>query len=470
MFFAFEKISRNENEPVMYYNLIDCDDVNLSGHPRIHPSPVVFSLLHKSKTGQLKDLHNEQMVPLRSPPLDMPYIIAFGVAHSPEDWCGPDKFNNGYNKKYPNRKNLFEYINEEYLLDLQKGKAYLLIDQTHEGYHKDWLFQWFHNSLDTYSIPANKVIYITGDIKASKSYKDWADNFELISRLNIIGWPHFETVIYDISSGYHGFNERFKYVNDDILPPGLSKRRHFSKLLDQIKYKKENIENIKTFDILQKRPRLHRIWFYKYLVDNDLVNDNIISMNIFDIQDANLDDLLFDRMEEDEYNNLMQGLPKLPYNNPKNYEAENFISSDGANYVLYLNDETMLNSWCSVISEVFYYDEDPCFISEKTFKPIACSQPFIVLSTRGFLSNLRDLGYKTFHPYIDEEYDSLPEAIRMRAIICELSRIHKMTKNQKLEWYLKMSDILQHNFEVFNKRQERDNVVNIIELLLGITE
>ena len=35
------------------------------------------------------------------------------------------------------------------------------------------------------------------------------------------------------------------------------------------------------------------------------------------------------------------------------------------------------------------------------------SKPFIVLGSKHFLKNLRSIGFKTFHPVIDESYDLL---------------------------------------------------------------
>jgi len=463
MLFVFENIIKVEGQVDINLNLIGCTDKNKSGHPRFNPSPVVFSLLHKQKTGQLKKVHREPMIALQTPPIGLPYIIPVGVAHNPDDWCGPDKFKNGLNANYPDRKNLFEWLNEDYLKDLQNGMAYLLIDQTHEGYHPDWLFQWFHNSCDSFGIPVNRIIYLTGDMNAVKNYKYWADTFGLDSRLNIISWPHFETVIFDICSGYHGFDENIKFANDHVLPPGLKIRKKFPHLIDQLNYKKANYEKIKTFDILQKRTRKHRVQFYKGLYDADLIKDNIVSMNTFDY-----DSDIF--LNKNSYLEIIKNLPLLPFDNPKNYEKDDFESSDGANYILYLNDETMYNSFCTVVSEVFYNDEDPCFISEKTFKPIACSQPFIILGNYLFLETLKELGYKTFHPIINEKYDTYDDPIRLRVIILEMKRIQKLSQKEKLEWYLSMQDILQHNFEIFNKRQRCDNVTHLINMLLSCTE
>ena len=49
--------------------------------------------------------------------------------------------------------------------------------------------------------------------------------------------------------------------------------------------------------------------------------------------------------------------------------------------------------------------DDSFYFTEKTIKPIAMGHPFIMLSTKHFLKNLRGLGFKTFGDFIDESYD-----------------------------------------------------------------
>lgn len=45
------------------------------------------------------------------------------------------------------------------------------------------------------------------------------------------------------------------------------------------------------------------------------------------------------------------------------------------------------------------------FVSEKTLKPLAAQHPFLLVSTRGNLQHVRDLGFETFPELFDESYD-----------------------------------------------------------------
>lgn len=84
--------------------------------------------------------------------------------------------------------------------------------------------------------------------------------------------------------------------------------------------------------------------------------------------------------------------------------------------------------------------------TEKTIKPIQVGQPFIVAGNKGVLKLLRDDGFKTFHPYIDESYDqadTLEEKLDM--VIRETERLCMMNKSEWNDFLNKVSDILEHN-------------------------
>jgi hypothetical protein len=454
MKFVFDNIE--DNLPL---NFTECTDRNGSGIKRFTVAPVISTILRciTVEAHIYKDFVNQISVSY-TPPKHENYIIPVGVAHSPYDWCGPDNNGNGFEKKAPNRQSLFAHIKPEYLLDLQSAKAWLLIDQTHEGYHTDWLWEWFHNNCDAYKIPPSQIIYITGNMHSESQYKEWADHHGLEVRLHTFGWPHFECVVNEISKAYREGHP------DLPPPPALAKSRKLPDFEFHLDYKSKH--KIKTFNVLQKRPRGHRIWFFKYLFDAGLL-DNIITMNWFNFKDTFYEGRT---MTKEEYDSFINLLPILPYENPVNYTGENFSSGDGANYVLSLNDITILDSWCTVVSEASYGEwERNCFLSEKTFKPIICQQPFIVLGSKGSLRHLKDLGYKTFEPFIDESYDDLSCWERMPAIIAEMTRIHNMSDTQKAEWFKGMEDILKFNFNHMRERSS-NYVLDIFTKLKNYTE
>ena len=123
----------------------------------------------------------------------------------------------------------------------------------------------------------------------------------------------------------------------------------------------------------------------------------------------------------------------------------------------WLNPIPHMNSYFNIITESnwgqYGYDEhttQKIFFSEKTWKSIITYQPFILISTRYSLKKLKELGFKTFSPHINEDYDNLRTyEERIIFIESEINRICNMSKNDLDEWYWNMEEILRHNFNHF---------------------
>jgi|TARA_B110000495_G_C22986798_1_gene580657 hypothetical protein len=434
MHFTFDTLDYGGQFQTVPRNLTNCRDKNPSGISRFTPSPIVIGfMLHSDKSGHtFGSTHERGQI----------HVIATGVAHAPWDWCGPDSIGQGFNNDVRNRKSLFDYLTKKQRKALRKGGAYLLIDQSHEGYQTKWLWSWFHNNCKTYNINPKQIIYVTGNLDCTDQYNTWADSYALEDRILTIPYPHFEPVI------------------SNILNDNLEKYPTFEQHLE---YKLANIDTIKTYSALQKRPRAHRAWFFKHLSDANLLEHGINSMNTFRIENTNYEGKI---MTEDEYRSVIHQLPMLPPTvGIKGLKT--FASDDCAHYLEKFNEETMLDTWLTVVSEAsFGESENECFISEKTFKPIACNHPFIIAGNQGSLHRLRELGYKTFSPFIDESYDSLPTWQRMAAITAELTRINNMSVNEKIEWYQGMQEILDHNYKLLKFKSHFESISsysNIIE-------
>lgn len=439
MHFVFEKYDSDG----LSENFVDCPDINSSGIRRFTPSPFASALFrYKRMPAAFKEFAKDVFFSNNTGAYEK-YIIATGVTHSPDDWCGPDYQGVGLSKQHANRLSLFAHLKEDYLTDLQTGRAFLLIDQSHEGYQVDWLWSWFHNNCDHYKINPKQIIYITGNLECKNQYNMWADYHNLKNRIFPIPYAHFEGMIFETAFNYkrglfNSFSSAFK------LPSAV----------DHIKYKKTNINNIKIYNALQKRPRAHRAWLFKSLYNRGLLECGINSMNLFEFNKAVFEGK---HMTAEDYEVIHKLLPIAPIENPPGDTVDNFVSSDGGSYIAQLNENIMLDSWVTVVSEASFGDNDnTCFISEKTFKPIACSHPFIIFGNRHSLTHLKDMGYQTFSPLIDESYDNLPTWERLDAIIKELVKIKNMQPTERLEWFKAMQPILEHNINVFfrNNRSE----------------
>lgn len=423
MNFVFEKIlSNSSTSSEEYLNFIECPDVNPSGIRRFTISPLVSTMLRFQKIRKTSKNFDYSTINISNNPDDFSkYIIASGVTHSPYDWCGAGVHS------------LFKFLNQTYLRDLRRGKALLLLDQSHEGYHEDWMFQELHNQCLEYGVNPRQIIYVTGNLIEDKQYDKWTSENNVADKMCIVTYSHFEYMIYDT------MKNRTSIFSLNKLP----------NFLDHIKYKIKNLSTIKTYNCLQKRPRAHRAWMFKGLVDYDLLDYGINSMNFIEHKNTYYANKL---MTPEEYERIKIHMPILPPTKTSSEdELKAFSDINSGKYIQTFNEETMLQSWLSVTSESSFA-EDSCFLSEKSYKPIAGSHPFMILGNRYSLRRLRELGYKTFHPFIDETYDDLDTWDRLDAMHRELKRINSFSNIEKLYWFKSMGDILQYNLEHLIKK------------------
>ena len=91
-------------------------------------------------------------------------------------------------------------------------------------------------------------------------------------------------------------------------------------------------------------------------------------------------------------------LPKIEIDTQNLQDTQVFDTSFSSNWKHY--QETFL----SIVSETIY-DGRLNFFSEKICKPLINLHPFILMSTPYSLKFLKKFGFKTFHPFINEQYD-----------------------------------------------------------------
>ena len=94
-------------------------------------------------------------------------------------------------------------------------------------------------------------------------------------------------------------------------------------------------------------------------------------------------------------------------------------------------------------------------LSEKIFKTISMRHPFIIVTNPGALSLLRDIGYKTFHPLIDETYDKVKDpGIRMMMIINEIEKLCELEGEALTHFLTKAKEICDYNYSVMKNKKK----------------
>lgn len=223
----------------------------------------------------------------------------------------------------------------------------------------------------------------------------------------------------------------------------------------------------KKFLCFNREPRQHRIDLFEKLLHFDLVKDSFYSFNV----DINL-------LSNIDYPNITLNSHILPLvlnmNDDRNNPVD--ITEDDLTY--------FEQSYFSVVTETLFYESSVLksdrnknylnvpevapgiFPTEKIYKCIALNHPFIVLSTKGFLAELKNIGYKTFHPYIDESYDSIEDDhLRLALAVEEIVRLCNKSDDEMIEFTHHIKDIVEHNSCFFKNLSDVRITKNVLDLL-----
>jgi len=221
---------------------------------------------------------------------------------------------------------------------------------------------------------------------------------------------------------------------------------------DKIHTKQFNVVNFKKIACFVGRPSWERLLISSYLYKNHK-NDTLQTYH-YDInkkhQVTGIDKII-DVTKNIEYGlDAVNFLTKCPMRGPDKIAqypitVDEFLNINSEYYRLFVE----------VVSET-YTEGNTFFPTEKTFRPIALNTPCIINGPKGFLKNLKKLGFKTFDKWWSEDYDNYDGVTRIEKIfdiidyICSLSQIELNTMYDDMEY------VLEHNRHWLNKITNED--------------
>jgi hypothetical protein len=241
-----------------------------------------------------------------------------------------------------------------------------------------------------------------------------------------------------------------KYIDHDYIP--VYYWNHAVLALDWFRYaqhqkvKKNTISN--KFLIYNRAwggTREYRLKFIDHLIENNLVDQCLTWFNPVDPES---------KIYYQDYNYINPAWQ--PVHSIENYfSAKNVNSSYSADFEL--TDYSKVEF--EIVLETLF-DDNRLQLTEKTLRPIACGQPFLLMSTHGSLEYLRNYGFQTFDGIIDESYDHIvdPEK-RMQAVIDAMKKIVLWSNDERAHNMKKIQQITEYNQNYFFSQQFLNTVL-----------
>lgn len=321
-----------------------------------------------------------------------------------------------------------ELIKEWFLTDANRLLAWndpncqIVLDYSEEGFTTEvfpGLWVWINeNNLQ------DRVLYVSSSVNVTLLYHKWC-------RLNL--------AYHNMKTSWYGF-----------FLSWIMKDRAMRRVTTELPLAQWNTSSPR-YMCLNRRPHPHRILLITLLERYGIIEKGAVSMpkhfgevevlwksEDFDIpyQWTTLKNGLngmIDSLDND-FDNMYNKLPLIA-------DTDNFAF----NYALNINEEYYVQFPLNIISETLFFTEST-FTSEKVWKPMLLGQLFLVMAGPYYLEGLRDLGFKTFSPYIDETYDTILDPVdRAIELVKSLKNLLSLNEQEFLNLLEHCQDAIQHN-------------------------
>jgi len=321
------------------------------------------------------------------------------------------------------------------VLDRLRNKtAYLLVTLFYEGYMDDDFLNHLSNYFTSKGLPLTQVIYMTNCYNGQAVYEDYCKRNHKRPEMQIEYFPVFRI---DRCNVKQAIAECVKAT----YQPGPRK---------------------KTFLCFNRRYNDHRLMLYLKMFKEGLVEQSYYSM------DKNQPEASSTFIENCKY--LLSRFPDMELSSNDVTAADKILPLvlDNPNFSRYPMEHSVDpvkhlydNSLVNIITETYFFN-NIIHITEKTYKPIAFMQPFILVAAAGSLRHVQAMGFKTFNEFWDESYDlELDHKLRFEKIMSVIKFIASWTEAQRIEFTHKIKDIVEYNVNHLNSMSdiEIDNFV-----------
>lgn len=312
----------------------------------------------------------------------------------------------------------------------------IVIDYCEEGFTTE-VFGDIWAWIEQYNLQ-DRVLYVSSSCNVEELYKEWCQ----LNRLHC-----------NMRCAWYGF-----FTNWITREKRLNNRKD----LPLANYTPGNLRYMN----LNRRPWPHRILLLTLLQRAGLIDKGAVSMprnfNEREVQWQPEDfDIPYQWIKlRESYNGYLDGLQgdfERMYNRlPLIADKDNF----SVNYALELNEEYYAQFPVNLVTETLFFTAST-FTSEKIWKPMLLGQIFIPMAGPLYLESLRELGFRTFSPYINEDYDLIFEPLeRAYAIIDTLKSITKLPEDQFQQLLNNCQPAIEHNRRLLLEKDNLDRLIS----------
>lgn len=300
---------------------------------------------------------------------------------------------------------------------VKEKTAFYIISNPFESFLEDCHLMAVHEYFTTLQIPLSQIIYSSCCPNSKNIYNDFCKRYNLVPEMRCEFMPIYAS------------NLKKETDNGKSYIPGPRK---------------------KDFLCFNRRYRDHRLVFGLLLDKHDLLNCSYFSLAKNQPETGTSFRIVAEKIThiDPKLKISLDNISAFDEKLPLVLDTDDF---NGLNPIATTDAITQLynTSLVHIISETNFYT-NIIHQTEKTIKPIANLQPFIMLGSPNSLKSVKDMGFKTFSDFWDESYDlEFDHSLRLLKIIKLCKTISQWTPERKIEFTHRVKYIVEYNYNHF---------------------
>jgi hypothetical protein len=297
-----------------------------------------------------------------------------------------------------------------------KKEGYILITLLHEGYMYDEFLKAMTDYFKGKGAPLSQIVYVSNCQNGKEIYKDFCKQYNIPEEIKIEYFPTFRFDRCDVGDAL---------ASTDPYVPGPRKKKFLCfnrrynehRLLVYLDFFKRNLLEVTYMSMAKDQPESGRPF-----IENA---SHVINL----------------------HKNLGLGMDTVYDSSvllPLTLDTPDFSKYPMEKKISEVND-FYKNSYINIVTETYFFNNIR-HITEKTYKPIAFMQPFIIFAAPGTLGHLKESGFKTFSEFWDESYDDILDHEKRFSFIMNLiENISKWPESKLIDLTYKLKDTLEFN-------------------------
>jgi len=339
---------------------------------------------------------------------------------------------------------IYDFLQKDAWKKIEDKGGYLLIDHIVEAFFgRQDMVERFHEGMDLVGLRPERVVLLNGNLLSKQRYDLLADRLGISERAHVIP--------------YNGCFWLINAHNRASDSDGMRIEARAQRAREWI-----GLDRPKKFVTFNGKGRPHRTYVILRMIADGHKSEGFISLLGHESSDSPSEEQISRQIARfPEAERLMRQIPEFIASLPLSIDISRTSSREGQKFKFTLpwaspDPDIYDQTYFSVVLDTSFTDVGTLFHTPIAYKSFMNFSSFVYFGNCGGLKALRNMGFKSFSPFMNEEYDDIEDDnTRMVVAYREFERLVSLNRDELNRGLLSVWPALEHNYSLIHRPDQR---------------